>query len=284
LKEEWNMNVGTLTVDAVRDGQFVCPVNFEYPEVEASRWGSWRELLTDGDKVVNEFGSFLVRGGDRVVLVDLGFGPAEVPDWKSGELLRSLAALGVEPEQVTDVLLTHLHFDHIGWATVGGQITFPNATYRCHEKDWPHFMEGYEPRPEELTFPAEMLPVNKLAPVADRMEFFSGAVEVIPGIEVIETPGHSPGHCSFRVVSQGEAVVLAGDIAHHQAEFVEPGWQGVADDDEELARRSRRGLAEHLAETGTPFVAAHFRDWQWGRVTKTEAGLAWEPVALVASS
>jgi glyoxylase-like metal-dependent hydrolase (beta-lactamase superfamily II) len=278
------MKVGALTVDAVRDGGFLCPVDFEYPDVEASRWEPYRDLLADGTNVVNQFGGFLVRGAGYVALIDLGFGPAKVPDWKSGELLDSLAELGVKPEDVTDVLFTHLHFDHIGWASVGGKPTFINATYRCHAKDWPHFMDGYEPRPEELTFPEEMLPKNKLAPVADRMETWSGAAEVLPGIHVLETPGHSPGHCCFRITSESEAVILAGDIAHHQAELVEPDWQGVADEDEELARRSRRNLAEHLAATGTPFVPAHFRDFEWGRLTRTDAGLAWEPIVAVAAS
>lgn len=277
------MKVGALTVDVVRDGQFLCPIDFEYPETDEARWEPWRHLLHDGNKVVNEFGGFLVRGGDRLILVDLGFGPAEVPEWRSGELLHSLSELGVSPEDITDVVFTHLHFDHIGWASVGGDVTFPNATYHCDEKDWPHFMVGYEPRPEELTFPEEMLPVNKLAPVAERMEMWSGGGEVLPGIEVIPTPGHSPGHCSIRVTSEGEALILAGDIAHHQAEFIESGWEGVADLDPDLARQSRYDLKAYLADTGTPFAAAHFRDFEIGRVIRTDSGYAWEPLGVRAS-
>lgn len=279
-REESTMKVGDYTVDVARDGQFLCPVDFEYPNIESQRWTPWRHLLADGDKVVNEFGAFVVRGGDRIVLVDLGFGPAEVPEWRSGALLDSLAELGIAPGDVTDVVFTHLHFDHIGWASVGGEVTFPNATYHCEASDWEHFTVGYDPRPEELTFPEEMLPVNKLAPVADRMRKWTGAAEIVPGIEAIPTPGHSPGHCSIRVVSDGQAVVLAGDIAHHQAEFIEPDWEGVADVDLELAARSRQELKEHLAQTGTPFFGAHFRDFEVGRVVRAGDGYAWEPLGV----
>ena len=87
-------------------------------------------------------GGFLVRDerSDRVVLVDAGVGNITAGPFVGGELLRSLAALGVQPEDVTDVLFTHLHFDHVGWATQQGEIVFPNATYRCDERDWSHFV------------------------------------------------------------------------------------------------------------------------------------------------
>lgn len=277
------MKIGSFTVDAVRDGAFVCPVEFEYPSMPAERWEPWRHLLADGDKVVNELGGFLVRGGGTVALVDSGFGPAEVPDWKSGQLLDSLGELGVSPDDVTDVIYTHLHFDHIGWASVGGEVTFPNAVYHCEETEWPHFVLHYEPRPEELTFPEEMLPVNKLAPVADRMQMWSGAAEIVPGITALPMPGHSPGHCAIRVLSGGRELVLAGDISHHQAELIEPDWEGVADVDPERARQAREELKAYLADHDIPFFGAHYRDFELARIVRIETGYAWEPLGVSAA-
>jgi glyoxylase-like metal-dependent hydrolase (beta-lactamase superfamily II) len=277
------MKVGELTVDAVRDGRFACPIEFEYPDEDPARFEAYRHLLEGGTDVVNELGGFLIRGAGRVVLVDLGFGPAKAEGWDAGEFMHSLDALGVKPEDVTDVVFTHLHFDHIGWTSVGGQIMFPNATHHAPAADWPHFTVDYEPRPEELEFPDEMLPENKLAPIADSIVLWSEPGEIIPGVEVISTPGHTPGHSGLIISSNGESVLLAGDIAHHQAEFVEEGWQGVADIDEDMARRSRRALAERLAESGMPFVAAHFRNSEWGRVVRTGSGYAWEPHVPVAA-
>ena len=85
-------------------------------------------------------GGFLVRTGERVVLVDTGIGALDAAGLRGGEFLDNLAALGVSPADVTDVLLTHLHFDHVGWATRHGEIVFPNATYRCDARDWSHFV------------------------------------------------------------------------------------------------------------------------------------------------
>lgn len=277
------MNFGSFTVDAVRDGAFVCPVEFEYPSMAAERWEPWRHLLADGDKVVNELGGFLVRGGSTVALVDTGFGPAQVPDWTSGQLLESLRELGVEPEDVTDVIYTHLHFDHIGWASVAGEVTFPNAVYHCEEQDWPYFVVDYDPRPEELTFPSEMLPANKLAPVADRIKMWSGSAELAPGIEAMPMRGHTPGHCVIRLLSDGSELVLAGDISHHQAELIEPDWEGVGDVDPDQARRSREELKAYLADNEIPFFGAHYLGFELARIVRNDTGYAWEPLGVSAA-
>ena len=84
-------------------------------------------------------GGFLVRSGDRLALVDTGIGPHAAPD-RTGRFMKNLTALGVQPSDITDVVLTHLHFDHLGWATDGERRLFGNATYRCHEADWEFFM------------------------------------------------------------------------------------------------------------------------------------------------
>jgi glyoxylase-like metal-dependent hydrolase (beta-lactamase superfamily II) len=275
------VNVGSMTVDPIVDGRIALPAEIEYPDQDPASWDPFRHLLENGTDVVNEIGGWLVRGHGNVVVVDCGFGPAEVEGWETGHFMESLAGLGVQPADVTDVVFTHLHFDHIGWATLDGKATFPEATYRCHEADWPFFIEHYVPRPEELeVFPHEMLPKNKLRPVAETIVKWSGSAEILPGIQAIETPGHSPGHCALRITSDGEAAMLAGDIAHHQAELLTPGFQGVADADEVQARESRRWLAEHLAETGTPFVTAHFWRRTWGRIViaaDRPGGLDWQP-------
>ena len=88
------------------------------------------------------FGGFLVRAGDRVGLIDAGIGPeSPTPFMSGGQLLNSLAEHHVSPGEITDMIFTHLHFDHIGWASRAGEAVFPNATYRCDERDWEYFVE-----------------------------------------------------------------------------------------------------------------------------------------------
>ncbi|CAN5200155.1 MBL fold metallo-hydrolase [soil metagenome] len=274
------MRIGKFTVEPVLDGYANFGVDIEYPEMAASRWEPWRHLLADGTDVVNQLGGYLVRSDDFLALIDLGFGPSKVEYWHAGEFLNSLEALGVKPEEITDIFFTHLHFDHIGWASVDGKPVFPNATYRCHEADWQHFVSvGHEERPEESGYPEEMSAKNKLGPVSGQIALWSESGPVLPGLSVWATPGHSPGTTVVKIESEGESAFFIGDVAHHQAELVEPDWQGVADDDIYLARQSRQAVARELATTGTPFLAAHFRDFEWGNVVETESGLTWKALS-----
>ena len=93
-------------------------------------------LLDDQGRVVVEVGGFLLESGDRKILVDAGVGPYEIGPFTGGALLESLGSYGLAPTDITDVIFSHLHFDHVGWATRKGTIVFPNATYRCHELEW----------------------------------------------------------------------------------------------------------------------------------------------------
>jgi glyoxylase-like metal-dependent hydrolase (beta-lactamase superfamily II) len=268
------LTIGQFTITAARDGRVCEDRDLVYPGVEPSRWRRWEPLLLNG-QLVFEIGSFVIRGPSRLVLVDLGYGPVSLPGKATGQLLRSLHSLGIAPTEVTDVIFTHLHFDHIGWATVQGRKTFPNAAHHCHADDWTHFMDGYKPDLEEALLPADMLPERKLAPLDGEMRLFRGDVELVPGIDVIETPGHSPGHVCLRVHSGGREAIVAGDIAHHQSELLERDWPGLGDADPALARQSRRKFAEAVADSGVMFNAAHFRDWQWGHVRHIGTEFEW---------
>ena len=99
-------------------------------------------LLNAEGQLELTMGAYLIRTGDRLILVDAGVGMINNGQYQGGGLLTSLLELGVEPSDITDVILTHLHFDHVGWATQQGAIVFPNATYRCHSADWQHFIES----------------------------------------------------------------------------------------------------------------------------------------------
>src|SRR5262249_40832119 len=159
---------------------------------------------------------------DRVVLVDAGLGPIDRDRYKGGQLLAGLAGLGVRPEDVTDVVLTHLHFDHVGWATQKGVVVFPSATYRCHDEDWCHFVSGGD---------ADGASVRKLSPLEPQLETFSGDCTLAPGIDVRDAPGHTPGS-AIVVISSGSArAMLIGDVVHCPIELTEPDWEAIVDVD-----------------------------------------------------
>jgi glyoxylase-like metal-dependent hydrolase (beta-lactamase superfamily II) len=105
------------------------------------------DLLNASGDLELPVGGFLVRTGRRVILVDAGLGPVQRDGYRSGALLESLATLSVTTDAITDVVLTHLHFDHVGWVTQRQKIVFPNAVYRCHQRDWDHFVSAPDAEP-----------------------------------------------------------------------------------------------------------------------------------------
>lgn len=198
------------------------------------------------------FGGYLIRGiGDRVILVDLGVGPKPfappgIPVPYDGVLLESLRAEGVEPGDVTDVLLTHLHMDHIGWASLDGAPVFSEATYRCAVQDW-SAMSRINPPTEEL-----------LSPVEDRLETWDGDSTLFPGLDLRVMPGHTPGSTAIVVSSGDDRAFLVGDIAHCPHEFMYRDWAGLGDADAVQASQARQDLADELARTGAWAGSTHF--------------------------
>ena len=180
-------------------------------------------------------------------------------------MLESLAALGVQPDEVTDVVFTHLHFDHIGWAaTPDGEPTFANATYRCHPADWEHFTVDH---------PGEELEL--LEPVADRFEMWSGDGPLLPGLDTLIAPGHTPGSTVLVVSSGDQRAMMLGDVVHCPIELVDDEWGALFDVDPELARRTRVALNREIEGSDIPVAAAHFPGLQFGRLLAGEGKRRW---------
>ncbi|MBO0714346.1 MAG: MBL fold metallo-hydrolase [Acidimicrobiales bacterium] len=258
------MNVGDLEVLAVWDGAAKMPATQAFRGTTEEMWAPHRRFLDPDGMFVIEVGGFLVRGGgDRVVLIDAGIGRFDSPVFQGGRLLENLAAVGVAPGDVTDVLFTHLHFDHVGWATEQGEIVFPNATYRCDAADWAHFV-GHDDRT-----------TGKLQPIEGRLSTFEGSGTILPGIDTMAAPGHTPGSTIMVLSSGTERALLLGDVVHCPVELLEDEWAGMGDVDPDLARRTRVALARELEGTDVPVAAAHFQGMQFGRLLSAQGRRSW---------
>ncbi|MDT7637288.1 MAG: hypothetical protein QOC83_1576 [Pseudonocardiales bacterium] len=214
----------------------------------------------DADGVLRlPLGGFLVRTGDRVVLVDAGVGGINNGKYSGGGFLDSLRGHGVGPEDVTDVVFTHLHFDHVGWSTRKGAVVFPNATYRAHAADWAHFVTASD---------AEAGAVRKLGPLEPQLALFDADGPLAPGVDARHTPGHTPGSTVYVVSSGGERALLLGDVVHSVVELAEPDWEAVFDVDPAAARAARNTLADEVADTPDLVIGAHFPELRFGRVLR----------------
>jgi glyoxylase-like metal-dependent hydrolase (beta-lactamase superfamily II) len=257
------MRVGDLDIQPVLDGVALFPISDPFVNMPLDAWAPHRQFLTSNDELELALGGFLVRSGDRVVLIDTGVGRVDSGAFHGGAFMTSLATLGVSPEDVTDVVFTHLHFDHVGWATQQGTVVFPNATYRCDERDWGHFV-GPDPAA-----------TRKLSPLTDRMAFWDRSGPLLPGVDAMVAPGHTPGSTIIVISSGAERALLLGDVVHCPVELLDDEWAGIGDVDPELAKRTRNALTRELEGEDVPVAAAHFPGLQFGKLLAANGKRQW---------
>ncbi|MCX4095668.1 MBL fold metallo-hydrolase [Nocardia sp. alder85J] len=262
------MRLGAIELDPVYDGigrenarEVLCRKGFD-----GDPWDENSGLLDTEGNLELAVGGYLLRTSDRTILVDAGVGSIDNGRYRGGELLNSLAGYGIEPGDVTDVIFTHLHFDHVGWATRKGNIVFENATYRVHRLDWEHFVESSDAEPGAK---------RKLNPVVPRLELFDSDVTIAPGVVARHFPGHTPGTTVFIVSSEGRTAALVGDLAHTPLEFTQPDWEFFFDFSRDRARASRSDFVSEFSDTGTAVFAAHFPDLRPGYLTTRDGRTEW---------
>lgn len=272
------MRIGSIEIDTLIDGEISIPTEGYYADRTDQDWGEFSfSLCHVGGSPVQTVGSFLIRGiDDRLILVDAGVGNHPTFPFAGGALRSELLAKGIHPNDITDVLFTHLHFDHIGWATLNGKPFFANATYRCDRRDWDFFMSpDYDPPEWEhiLTNPEVDGPQPRLGPIADRMEFWTGDAELFPGLDAEDAAGHTPGTAMLRVRDGAEEGVILGDLVHGYPELLEEEeWILPSHKDGDAALKKIEETRRELVDRGIPFVASHFPGMRWGRFSKDDAG------------
>ncbi|GAB3290729.1 MBL fold metallo-hydrolase [Parasphingorhabdus pacifica] len=226
--------------------------------------------------------SFAFTAGGTRVIVDTGIGNGKTranPAWhdlRTGYLER-LTAAGFPPESVDLVVLTHLHADHVGWNTVfrGGEWvpTFPNARYVTSHAER-EFWSGYDmDESRARMFRDSVRPVED----AGLLDLVDAPVEIAPGVRLLSTPGHTPGHLAVEVRSGGETAVITGDCAHHPVQFADPAITSCVDIDPSQAEVTRRHLLASLAGTGTLVLGTHFAPPTAGTIVAHRNGYRMNP-------
>ena len=205
---------------------------------------------------------FVVRTRHHTVLVDTCIGnhkKRDNPLWNmlDGPFLADLAKAGVAPEAVDYVLCTHLHVDHVGWNTRledGKWVpTFPNARYLFAKTEWEHWKQVAEPDTREIIADS-VLPIIE----ADRADLVEGDYAIDDELRLEPTPGHTPGHVSLRLSSNGKEAVITGDMIHHPIQIVAPQWSSTFCVDPEQARATRRDFLSRYADRDVLILGTHF--------------------------
>ncbi|MFG2057668.1 MBL fold metallo-hydrolase [Micromonospora sp. NPDC048930] len=250
--------VGSITVTALLDGAgpFFQPREEAFPDATAAQWAAADrrdpDTVTPDGRWWLPFRCFALRTGDGpVTLVDAGIGPADslAAGWAPvpGRLPAELAAAGIDPADVRTVVLTHLHSDHVGWA---GSL-FPNAE---------HLLQRAELDALALFHPE--LPARLLGPLraAGQLRLVDGDTDLTPGVRVLSTPGHTPGHQSVLVDSGDDRLLVTGDLLVHTVQLVDPTLPYAHEQDPLTARTTRTTLLRSLTPVtlATPHLGHPF--------------------------
>lgn len=221
--------------------------------------------------------SFIVETPERRMIVDTCLGNDKtgryIPHWndRHGPFLEDLTAAGFPPESIDTVLCTHLHVDHVGWNTklVDGRWvpTFPRARYLMGRQEWEFWRVTNDPPHVPHVLADSVTPVFD----AGLVELVETDAVIAPGIRLISTPGHTPGHVSVMIESRGEKALITGDFMHHPCQIAHPEWSTKADTDQQQGIDTRLRMFEALAGTPTLVLGTHFAGVTAGRIVRDGA-------------
>jgi len=273
----YRMTLGDFQVTALSDGTHVFPVDTVMIDTTQDRVETALARDALSLPLQGSINAFLVNTGSKLVLIDTGAG-ALYGDC-CGKLLSNLRAAGYEAGQVDEILLTHLHKDHVGGVLHDGKIAFPNAIVRVArvEADYWRSRSKRQAAPEFLhsffdSAAAALAPYE----AAGRLRFFNGDAEVVPGIRSLAEAGHTPGHTGYEVESRGQKLLLWGDIVHvAPVQLTDPRASVKYDSSDKDAQAARGALLARAAREHFLVGAAHVAFPGLGHVERDGEGYRW---------
>ena len=272
-------HVGGVTIEAVVETEVVAATE-DFIGHSASALDPYRSwlapFLSDDGNVRMIIQALLVSVDGLRIVVDTcvgngrDYGPI-VPTFNNLDtpFLENLAAAGFAPDAVDLVICTHLHMDHVGWNTMlvdnVWTPTFPRACYvmsRCDLDHWQHV--------EAFTNPFDV----SVQPLLDRglVDAVDAPHRISASVSLLATPGHTPGHVSVQIESNGARAMITGDMVHSPVQFVRPEWSSVADTDREAATRTREQVRDVVGNTDVLIIGTHFPSPTVGHLVSDATG------------
>ncbi|MFB6458465.1 MBL fold metallo-hydrolase [Bradyrhizobium tunisiense] len=221
-------------------------------------------FATEEGRLKMSIHSLVVETPSQRIVVDTGLGNDKqgrsVPTWnnRTTPFLATMMAAGFAPDSIDTVLCTHLHVDHVGWNTKLVEDrwvpTFPKARYVFGKTEYEYWLEHSTEPDKRAVFDDSVKPIVD----AGRADLIPSDHRLCEEISMIPTPGHSPGHMSILIRSDGEQALLTGDVAHHPCQMTHLDWSSTADSDQTQSATTRRELFGRFADTPTLVIGGHF--------------------------
>ncbi|MCP3971538.1 MAG: MBL fold metallo-hydrolase [Rhodobacteraceae bacterium] len=268
------LTMGNMQIDTLYDGYLSVPGSFALGDIPVADAAPILERYGLGtDRIDRPCNVTLLRDGANTVLFDVGSGPDFVPT--AGTMLDALDALGVVPEDITHVVFTHAHLDHIGGILDDfDDPMFYNASHMIGRTEF-----DYWNNPDTVNTIATSRTTmaagakRRLDILGDSVTTFGNGDEILPGVAAVVTPGHTPGHMSFELRRGSTSALITGDaVVNHHLAFEHPAWPAGADQDQQTGIRSRLRLLDRLATEQITTVGFHLPQGGIGRTEKSGDG------------
>jgi glyoxylase-like metal-dependent hydrolase (beta-lactamase superfamily II) len=283
----YRMKLGAFEITILNDGVVALPPRFVNVSAEEVRHRLTETYLTDPYEM--SFNAFLVNTADKLVLIDTGMGELEeIYGWHgAGQLLANLRAAGYQPEQVDEICITHTHLDHVGGLILANQRAFPNAIVHAARAELAPYFESTQQVAElasgtdQRRAPADILTVRRLFEPymkVGKFQSFEQDITIVPGVRAFATHGHTPGHTSYIVESNGETLVVLGDLIHIGAvQFDNPLAQANSDVDPREATSQRNRVFQLAAQEGYWIGGSHLAFPGIGHIRQLPGKYLWIP-------
>ncbi len=266
------ISIGSVEITALLDAPFLQNPKVLAPEHSDELAAEFAETLNERGLATGAVTCYLIRSGSELVLVDTGIGPRRRPGFPAGHLDEAIAAAGLSPADITTVVHTHLHADHVGWNTFDNQdgkpeIFFPNATFVVQQGEWDYWMS-----PEMLAHERNQPLRECVEPLRDsgRLKLVEGEATYGEHLVFISAPGHTPAHVAVGIADGGERGMIIGDASHHPVHVGHPDWATPLDWDSAMAATSRDRLFNRAADENSLVLAGHWSHPGWGHIVRLE--------------
>lgn len=276
----YRMMLGDFEITALSDGTVDLPVDKLLTNTTPAKVTKALAASFEKSPLETSVNAYLVNTGSKLVLIDTGAGNLFGPTL--GKLLTNLKASGYTPDQVDEILITHMHPDHVGGLLAGGAIAFPNAIVRADQHDADFWLSQANldkaSAADKGFFQGAMASLDPYVK-AHHFSPFNGATQLEDGIRSIALPGHTPGHTAYMVQSKGQKLLVWGDVVHVAAiQFADPAVTIHFDSDAKEAAVGRKREFADAARQGYTVAGAHLPFPGLGHIRTQGKAFAWVPV------
>jgi glyoxylase-like metal-dependent hydrolase (beta-lactamase superfamily II) len=257
--EPYRFGHGRFDVTVLSDGFIMLPAEIILPDTAPEERPRILERLGGtADSAPFQVNIPLIRAGDDLILVDVGSG--DKFQSTAGKLAANLRAAGIDPASITKVVFTHAHPDHAGGTVLpDGKLLYPNARYFVGDAKWRFWTDpDYETTMPQALHGFARGAQRDLSAVEERLVRVKPGDEIVQGMRVLDTRGHTPGHISFELAG-GDGLIVAGDVTTSNVVFFErPDWHFGFDTEPEIALRNRRAFLDRAATEKIKMLGYHW--------------------------